>query len=72
MEDINLKSIEVTKLFKDTFDSDVGRKCLTHLKKAFVDSQVYRPGQTFEETAFREGRRDVIQQILREVNRDGR
>lgn len=62
---------QISKLFKDTFDNDIGRKCLDHLKEVFVDKPVYKAGQTFEETAFKEGRRDVIQQILKELS-DGR
>ena len=62
---------EVAKLFKDTFSNDIGEKCLDYLKATFVDRPVYRTGQSYEETAFREGQRDIITQILREVNKDG-
>jgi GGDEF domain-containing protein len=62
---------EVIKMFKDTFGTPAGDKCLKHLKETFVDRPVFRSGQTYEDTAFREGERSVIMKILKEVNRNG-
>ena len=59
---------EITKLYKDVFDNPNGKKCIEMLKKTFVDRPVFRQGSTFEETAFREGQRDIVTQIIKEVN----
>jgi len=64
----NNKSIEIEKLYKATFSTPNGKKCLAHLKKVFVDRPIYRTGSTFEETAFREGEASLIRKILGEVN----
>ena len=44
--------------------------CLNYLRETFVDRPVYKQGQTFEQTAFREGQRDIVLQIIKEVKRD--
>jgi len=62
------QSVVIEKLFKATFSTPNGKKCLTHLKKVYVDRAIYRTGQTFEETAFREGQANIVRQILGEVN----
>ena len=59
---------QIHKLYVDTFSTDSGKKCLEMLKSSFVDRPVYVKGLTFDEVAYREGGRDVIQQILKEVN----
>jgi len=46
-----------------TFETPLGRKCLEHLEKTFVDRDVYSPGLTFEQTAFRAGEAAVIRQL---------
>lgn len=62
---------ELNKLYKDTFSTDAGAKCLALLKQSFVDRPVYVKGMTLDEVAFREGGRDLINQILKVVE-DGR
>jgi len=66
-----MQNNEIHKLFVDTFNTEVGKRCLKRLEEAFVDRAVYKNGQTFEQTAFREGQRDVVMQILKEVKTDG-
>lgn len=58
---------ELNKLYKDTFNTDAGLKCLALLKVSFVDRPVYVKGMSFDEVAYREGGRDVVQQILKVV-----
>ena len=62
------KAKEIDVLIKGTFGTELGQKCLAHLKKTFVDRAVYVPGLTFEETAFREGERSVIMKLMKEVS----
>ena len=59
---------EVTKQYKDVFDNTNGKKLLESLRETFVDRPIFRQGATFEETAFREGQRDIVRQIIKEVN----
>jgi len=59
---------ELNRLYKDTFSTDAGKKCLELLKASFVDRPIYVKGLTFDEVAFREGGRDVVQQILKVVD----
>lgn len=59
---------QIHKLYVDTFSTDSGKKCLEMMKAAFVDRPVYVKGLTFDEVAYREGGRDVVQQILKEIN----
>lgn len=63
--------VEITSLFKTVFGTPHGQKCLEFLKTKFVDRSVYKQGQTYDFTAFKEGQRDVVQQILKEVTKNG-
>jgi len=65
------KSITIEKLFKATFSTPNGKKCLSHLKKVFVDRPIYKQGSTFEETAFREGEASIVRKIIKEVENNG-
>jgi len=65
---IGENQLVIAKLFKATFSTPNGKKCLAHLKKTFVDRPIYRQGSTFEETTYREGEASVIRKILGEVN----
>lgn len=62
-----MSAMEITKLFKDTFGTPSGQKCLAILVEKFVDRPVYVQGQSFDHTAFKEGQRNVVQQILKEI-----
>lgn len=63
--------IVISKLIKGTFQTELGLRLLDHLEKTFVDRPIYRPNQTHEETAYRQGQADVIKQIRKEID-DGR
>ncbi len=58
---------ELNRLYKDTFSTDAGMKCLELLKMSFVDRPVYIKGMSLDEVAFREGGRDLVNQILKVV-----
>jgi len=62
------QNIVISKLIKGTFDTALGHKLLDHLEKVFVDRSIYQPGQTHEETAYRQGQADVIKQLRKELN----
>ena len=58
---------ELNKLYKDTFTTDAGKKCLALLKASFVDRPMYVKGMGLDEVAFREGGRDLVTQIIKVV-----
>lgn len=64
------KGQEINKLIKGTFGTELGRRLANHLKTQFVDRPVYIPGHTHDETAYREGQRNVIMQILKEIENE--
>ena len=62
-----MTSEEITKLIQQVFSTKEGEILLDHLNKTLVDRPVYKPGMTLDQTAFREGQRDIIMQINKEV-----
>ncbi len=60
---------EIHTIIAGTFSTEIGKKCLEHLTKTIVDRPVYKTGMTFEEVAFREGQRDIITQIIKEIQK---
>ena len=62
--------IAVTKLYKQVFNTDEGRQLIKGLESVFINRAVYKPGMSFEETAYREGERSVVMKIIQEVNRE--
>lgn len=66
-----MTSTEISKLYKATFDTVLGKKCLEHLEQVFCDRAIYKKGLPLEEVAYRQGQADLVNQILKEV-KDGR
>ncbi len=60
--------IAISKLIKGTFDTELGRKLLDHFKKVAVDRPIYKQGQTLDQTAYRQGQADWVNQIIKELN----
>lgn len=60
--------LNVNQLCKATFASDAGAKYLEILKAKFVDCKVYEPRLEYHEVAFKEGQRDIIMSIIKELN----
>jgi len=56
------------KLLVGTFETELGRKYLDLLVTTFIDRPVYKVGQSFEETAYRQGQADLVRQIQKELN----
>ena len=57
----------INKLFVGTFSTQLGQRCLEHLKKTFVDRDIYQPGLTFDQTAYRQGEASVIRKIIQAI-----
>lgn len=47
-----------------TFNTSAGTAFLSYLKQTYLDPDVYAPGRTFEHTAYNEGHRYVVREIL--------
>lgn len=58
---------EVHKLTVGTFETTIGRKYLEHLKNVIIDRPTYKKGMELDEVAFREGQKDLVNQILKEM-----
>jgi len=57
---------QVSAIFKGTFGTDAGKKCLDHLEAVFVDRDMYSKGMTLDEVAFKQGEASVVKKILKE------
>lgn len=65
-------SEEITILIKGTFGTELGRRAIEHLAEVFVDRDIYTPGMTLDQVAFRQGEASVIKKIIKEINSNGR
>jgi len=65
-----MTSQEISKIFKGTFETELGKKCLEHLEKVFVNRDMYKPGMTLDEVAFRQGEASVVNKILKEFRHE--
>lgn len=63
LEEIKQKATVINSIIIGTFQTPLGKKCLDHLEKTFVDRDVYVPGMTFEQTSYRAGEASVIRQL---------
>ena len=59
--------LNVNQLCKATFGKGAGAKYLQILKAKFVDCKVYEPHLDHHEVAFKEGQRDIIMSIIKEL-----
>jgi len=67
-EEIVAVTNEIGIMFNGTFETELGKKTLTHLKETFVDRDMYIPGMTLDQVAFRQGEASIVKKILKEVN----
>ena len=58
---------EIHKLIVGTFETELGGRLLSHLKQTIVDRPSYIKGMALDEVAFREGQKDIINQLLKEM-----
>lgn len=60
------KQQEIHKLIVGTFGTQSGQRLLDYLIETIVDRPSFKLGMSLEEVAFREGQKDVIQQLKSE------
>ena len=63
-----MTDIQISKIVKGTFETELGKKCLDHLEATFVDRPIYKQGMTLQDAAYRQGQSDLVRQILKEAN----
>jgi len=59
----------LNKLYKGTFETDLGKELLKYLKETYVDTSMARPGDDLLTIGLRQGQANVINNIIQEVNR---
>ena len=64
---MKLTSEEIHKLIVGTFETPIARKLLDYLEETIVLRPTYKPGMGLDEVAFREGQKDIINQLLKEM-----
>lgn len=57
----------INKLMIGTFETELGKKCLDNLKRAYVDRPIYIQGMSLDQVAHRQGQCDVIKDIIQTV-----
>ena len=64
-----MNSLEITSVFKATFGTEVGQKCLAHLESVFLDRDIAKPGDDLLAIGIRQGESSIVKKIIKEVNR---
>jgi len=59
---------EIHSLFEGTFNTKLGERLLEHLSLVFVDRDIYEPGMTLDQVAFRQGEASIVKKIIKELN----
>ena len=57
----------IRKLIVGTFETQIGQRCIEHLKKTYIDRDMYVTGATLDMVAFRQGQANIVKQILKEL-----
>ena len=60
---------EITSMFKTTFGTRAGKKCLAHLKRVFYDRKDMTGDGSMLEIGKRIGQRELVMQIMNEVEK---
>lgn len=61
-------ALEIKSLIVGTFETTIGQKLLEHLKETIVDRPTYKKGMELDEVAFREGQKDLVVQLMKEMS----
>ena len=61
-----MTELERSKIIVGTFETEIGKKCLEMFKDTWLDKPMYKAGMSLDEVAFKQGRADVVAQILKE------
>ena len=62
------KQDEIRSLFEGTFNTKLGERLLEYLKEVFVERDIYTPGMTLDQVAFRQGEASIVKKIIKEIN----
>jgi len=62
------KRKEIQSLYEGTFNNKLGENLLKHLHSLFVERDMYKPGMTLDQVAFRQGEASAIKKIQKELD----
>lgn len=65
--DNEARAREIASLYRQTFDSDAGQRVLEMLIKATLLQPIVKPHFTQFEAGIREGKADIVRQILAQI-----
>ena len=67
-EEAKAEREEVHSLFEGTFNTKLGERLLEYLTSIYVDRDMYQPGMTLDQVAFRQGEASIIKKIQKEID----
>ena len=67
-EEATVNQEEIHSLFEGTFNNKLGERLLEHLTSVYIDRDMYQPGMTLDQVAFRQGEASIIKKIIKELN----
>lgn len=71
VDDMVRKKDEVDKIFIDAWNTAEGRRMIEYLKERYVDVPTARLGDTVQETFYRQGKADLVREILNIAKKEG-
>mgnify|MGYP006883067109 CR=1 FL=1 len=63
-----MDKVAIHKLYVGTFETELGKRCLSHLEDVFVNRQIFKHGESVEHAAYRQGQADLVKQLKKEIN----
>lgn len=66
-EDVLALKMDYDKIFLNCYNTAEGMRMIETLRERFVDIQIYVSGSTLEATAYRQGKADLVKDILKAV-----
>ena len=70
LEEMARKKEEIDKIFLDVWNTKEGRRMIEYLKERYVDVSIARLGDTEQEVYYRQGKADLIRDILSVISQN--
>ena len=70
LDEMARKKEEIDKIFLDAWNTKEGRRMIEYLKERYVDVPTARLGDTVQETFYRQGKADLIRDILSVISQN--
>ena len=62
-----MNQIEINSMINTVFGTPHGQKLIKYLTDTMINRPTYKKGMTLDEVAFREGQKDIIIQLKKEL-----